>query len=196
MDGDRFDALTKGLTTRANRRAVLRGLAGLAGGGTLALLGRRNAGAQWSVQICMPNSSGGYTLRLVPKSSVPFYQRQYGAVLPTDGVCPPPSRQPDLSITGGLSSADGVISGTGFTPGATIEVLEARYYGADNDPIVDEPIDYQGWVTGVVDSDGWFTTSPEILFCVESYAASVDIQATDSAGVSYSETFYISCGDA
>jgi hypothetical protein len=87
MDGKKFDSLTKSLAQGASRRSFLRGAVAAVGGGAAALIGRRGADAQWSVQVCMPSGTG-YTLRLVPKSSVPLYQRSYGAVLPTNGVCP------------------------------------------------------------------------------------------------------------
>jgi hypothetical protein len=61
---------------------------GLGGAAAITRVSELGADAQWSVQICMPLSSGGYQLRLVPKSSVPLYQQRYGAVLPVNGICP------------------------------------------------------------------------------------------------------------
>lgn len=88
MDTNRFDAWAKGLATRSDRRSVLRGLIGLGGGAVAAAITTRTADAQWSVQVCLPDDSGGYTLRLVPKASVPYYVNHYGAVLPENGECP------------------------------------------------------------------------------------------------------------
>jgi hypothetical protein len=100
MDANRFDAWIKALGRRPSRRHLLRGLLGLGGGAVAATVTTREADAQWSVQVCLPNGSGGYTSRLVPKSSVPLYQQRYGAILPTNGSCS--VCQPGLTSCGGV----------------------------------------------------------------------------------------------
>jgi hypothetical protein len=87
MDDVRFDALAKTLGQRPSRRQLLRGVLGLGGAAAVATVIPNRADAQWSVQVCMPNGSGGYTLRLVPKSSVSLYQRKYGAIPAEGGTC-------------------------------------------------------------------------------------------------------------
>lgn len=88
MDGRGFDDLTRTLAGDRSRRTVLKGLLGLGGAGIAATVGSRGAEAQWSVLVCLPDGASGYTQRLVPKASVPFYVDRYGAVLPENGNCP------------------------------------------------------------------------------------------------------------
>lgn len=88
MDGRGFDELTRSLAGGRSRRAVLKGLLGLGGAAIATTVGARGADAQWSVQVCLPDGTGRYILRLVPKASVPLYVNQYGAVLAEAGSCP------------------------------------------------------------------------------------------------------------
>jgi hypothetical protein len=107
-----------------------------------------------------------------------------------DGMCQSPqSPQPTLFISGG-TSGDGVISGTGFTPGATIVELYVVYQ-VGGDPIDDR--DYSSQASGV-DSSGQFATSSDILFCLDPAVNAVSIFATDSGDAWAEETFEVDCG--
>jgi hypothetical protein len=99
VDQKQFDELTRSLAAEKTRRGFLRAIGSLALGGSAALALPQRGEAAWSTKVCMPTNDGAYTLRLVPTSSVPLYQRRYGAVLPTQGACP--TCQPDRTLCGG-----------------------------------------------------------------------------------------------
>ena len=88
MDGRGFDDLTRSLAGGRSRRSLLKGVLGLGSAALATTVGSREADAQWSVAVCLPDGAGGYTQRLVPKASVPLYVNRYGAVLPEGGSCP------------------------------------------------------------------------------------------------------------
>jgi hypothetical protein len=81
MDQKQFDELTRSLAAEKTRRRFLRAIGSLALGGSAALALPQRGEAAWSTKVCMPTNDGAYTLRLVPTSSVPLYQRRFGAVL-------------------------------------------------------------------------------------------------------------------
>lgn len=91
----------------------------------------------------------------------------------------------DLSITGGLVSNTGFISGSGFTPNSTIVAL-VRVYA----PQGFVSTSYPG--SRATDATGSFTTNDELNFCFLG-STSVEITATYAMGVTYTETFALGC---
>jgi hypothetical protein len=91
MDGNGFDRLTREIARRGSRRAFLKGLFALGGGAAVVVAvqyDRAESRQSWSTYMCLPNGSGGYTVRLVPTSAVPYYKAQGGVVAGPGQTCP------------------------------------------------------------------------------------------------------------
>jgi hypothetical protein len=82
-----------------------------------------------------------------------------------------------------LDQAGGSISGTGFTPNSSITLT--RVYSPSGFTFTDTV-----WQT---DATGAFTTGDVFFFCFAG-DTSVEVTATDGAGITVTETFPLSCG--
>jgi hypothetical protein len=85
-----------------------------------------------------------------------------------------------------LDQAAGSISGTGFTPNSSITLR--RVYSPNGEDFTDTL-----WQT---DATGAFTTGGFFDFCFDPANTSVEVTATDGAGVSVTESFPLSCGSS
>jgi hypothetical protein len=93
-------------------------------------------------------------------------------------LVPVPVSTADIS----LDQAAGTISGTGFTPNS--EVVITRTYTPGGGPF-SSPVS--------TDATGAFVDSGYV-FCFDAANTSVEVTATDAAGVTVTESFPLSCG--
>lgn len=83
-----------------------------------------------------------------------------------------------------LDQASGTISGTGFTPNSPITLTRA--YSPNGEAFYD--------YFGDTDATGDFSFFSYFNFCWDPSNTSVEVTATDGAGVSVTESFALSCG--
>jgi hypothetical protein len=113
------------------------------------------------------------------------YGAQGGALVPAQ------ESGPDFSISGGKSTTnvvfsayDGIVSGTGFTPGSQVVVARYTYAGlTENLPLA--------FGSTAIDATGAFSSAAIYWWCFpyhEEGATTADLTVGDAAGVSSTET--------
>jgi hypothetical protein len=90
----------------------------------------------------------------------------------------------DISLVQGAPGFNGIISGTGFTPNSPISLT--RVYSPNGEVSTGPSL--------TTDATGAFSVGPLFNFCFSSSNTSVEVTATDGAGVSVTESFPLSCG--